>query len=173
MERSNIVRSKGDPVTLLGAEIAVGDKAPDFRMVDSSLRPVTLKDSSGRVRLFSVIPSIDTGICAIQTKTFNTRAQQVSDKVKLFAVSVDLPYAQSRFVEAKRIDKMTMLSDYQDRSFGMNYGTLIKETKLLARSVFIVDETDTVRYIQYVPEMSNEPDYDAALNALRKIISEQ
>jgi thiol peroxidase len=170
IERTGIIRSKGNPMTLSGPELRVGDNAPEFRLVDAALKPVTLGDTSGHVRLFSIVPSIDTSVCAIQTRTFNTRAQQLSDTIRLFGISVDLPYAQRRFVESNRIDRLGMLSDYQERSFGLNWGMLIKESKLLARAVVIVDSDDTVRYIQIVPETSNEPDYMDALNALRKAL---
>lgn len=170
MDRTGIIRTKGIPKTLLGPELRVGDKAPEFRLVDSQLKPVTRGDTTGHVRLFSIVPSIDTSICAIQTKTFNVRAHQLNDDVRLFGISVDLPYAQRRFVESNRIDRLVMLSDYQERSFGLNWGMLIKESKLLARAVVIVDSDDTVRYIQVVPETSNEPDYMAALDALRHVV---
>lgn len=171
IERPNAIRSKGNPMTLLGPELRVGEKAPDFRVVDAVLRPVTLKDTTGVLRLFSVVPSLDTNVCDIQTKTFNARAQQLSDDVKLYTVSMDLPYAQTRYVETKRIDKVKMLSDYKERSFGQNWGLLIKETMLLARSVIILDENDIVQYIQIVPESSHEPNYEEALSALKKVIA--
>ncbi|MCM2272839.1 MAG: thiol peroxidase [candidate division Zixibacteria bacterium] len=169
MERTGIIRGKGKPLTLVGQELKIGLPAPDFRLVDANLNLVTLSDTTGYVRVFSIVPSIDTNICAIQTKTFNVRAQQLADEIKLYGVSVDLPFAQSRFVEAKRIDRLKMLSDYQERSFGMNWGMLVRENKLLARAVVILDKDDTVRYVQLVPETSNEPDYEDALNALRDV----
>lgn len=171
MERPNAVRTKGNPLTLVGPELRVGEKAPDFKVVDSSLKPVTLKDTSGYIRLFSIVSSIDTNVCDVQTKTFNARAHQVADDIKLYTVSMDLPFAQNRFVETKRIDKVKMLSDYQERVFGQNWGMLIKENKLLARGVVILDEHDVVRYVQLVPDTVNEPNYDDALNALKKIVN--
>ncbi len=169
MERAGAIRSKGTPMTLLGPELKVGDKAPDFRVVDAGLHPVTLRDTTGAVRLFSVVPSLDTGVCAIQTKTFNARAHQIAEDVKVYTLSMDLPFAQNRFVEHNHIDRIRTLSDYQDRSFGINWGLLTKENKLLARAVFIVDKNDVIRYIQIVPDTSNEPDYDDALQALKRV----
>lgn len=173
MERPFAIRTKGNPVTLVGPELQVGEKAPDFEVVDGALNPITLKDTSGRYRLFSVVPSIDTNICDIQTKTFNARAHQISDDIKLYTVSMDLPYAQNRYVETKRIDKVTMLSDYKTRSFGNAWGFLQKEKQLLARAVVILDEHDIVRYYQLVPDTSNEPNYEEALGALKKMLVNQ
>lgn len=170
MERPNATQTKGNPVTLVGPELRVGEKAPDFHVVDGALRPVTLKDTSGTYRLFSVVPSIDTNICDIQTKTFNARAHQIADDMAIYTVSMDLPFAQNRYVETKRIDKVRMLSDYKDRSFGNAWGLLQKDNQLLARAVVILDEHDVVRYYQLVPDTSKEPNYEEALSALKKVM---
>ncbi|MGQ9630974.1 MAG: thiol peroxidase [bacterium] len=169
--RKGVVTSKGKAVTLVGPEIKVGDKAPDFRVVDGDLNPVTLNDFRGKVKLISVVPSLDTSVCATQTRRFNEEAAKLGDNVEVLTISVDLPFAQKRWCGAEGIDKVKVLSDYQDRSFGQNWGVLIDELKLLARSVFVVDSDDNVKYVEYVKEIGEHPDYDAALEAVRKLAS--
>ena len=170
MERNNVVTFKGNPLTLVGTAIKVGDKAPDFMALDNGLQPVTLKNSAGKIRLISVVPSLDTPLCDLQTVTFNKRAAELSQNVKLYTVSVDLPFAQARFCVARAVDRLQTVSDHRDVSFGTNFGLLIKELRLLARAVVIIDAQDTVRYLQIVPEMTTEPDYEEALNALRQVV---
>jgi len=170
MERKDVVTFKGNPLTLVGTALKVGDTAPDFSVLDNSMQPVTLKSSTGKVRLFSVVPSLDTPVCDIQTVTFNKRAAELSQNVKLYTVSADLPFAQTRYCAAKAVDRIQTVSDHRDVSFGSNYGLLIKELRLLARSVVIVDSHDVVRYVQIVPEMTTEPNYEDALTALKKIV---
>lgn len=170
MERNNVVTFKGNPLTLVGTVIRVGDKAPDFMALDNGLQPVTLKNSAGKIRLISVVPSLDTPVCDLQTVTFNKRAAELSQNVKLYTVSVDLPFAQARFCVARAVDRLQTVSDHRDVSFGTNFGLLIKELRLLARAVVIIDAQDTVRYLQIVPEMTTEPDYEEALNALRRVV---
>jgi len=170
MERKDIVTFKGNPLTLVGPALKVGDKAPDFNVLDNGMQPVTLKSSAGKVRLFSVVPSLDTPVCDIQTVTFNKRAAELSENVKLYTVSVDLPFAQTRYCAAKAVDRIQTVSDHRDVSFGTGYGLLIKELRLLARAVVIVDAHDVVRYLQIVPEMTTEPNYEDALAALKKIV---
>ncbi|GAB4260124.1 MAG: thiol peroxidase [Deferrisomatales bacterium] len=165
-ERPGVVTLKGNPVTLLGPELRPGDRAPDFTVVDGSLQPVRLGDFAGKVKLISVVPSLDTPICELQTKRFHEEAARLPDEVAVLTVSVDLPFAQSRFCTTHGIDKIRVLSDYKDTSFGLAYGVLIKEVRLLARAIFIVDADDAVRYVQLVPEVSQHPDYEAALAAL-------
>lgn len=163
-ERAGAVTFKGNPLTLLGREVKVGDKAPDFKVVDTGLQAVTLADTAGATRIFVAVPSLDTPVCDLETRRFNEEAAKLGD-VKVYVVSLDLPFAQKRWCGAAGVKNVQMLSDYQDRSFGENYGVLIKELKLLARSVFVVDKHDTVTYVEVVPEVTNEPNYDAALKA--------
>ncbi|HLU47533.1 MAG TPA: thiol peroxidase [Planctomycetota bacterium] len=165
-ERTGIVTMKGNPVTLIGPELKPGAKAPEFRVVDGSLQPVTLASTSGKVRLISVVPSLDTPVCSTQTKTFNAKLSSLPSDVEVLTISVDLPFAQKRFCGAENVSIRT-LSDYQDRSFGENWGVLIKELKLLARSVFVVDRNDTIAYVEIVPEVTSEPNYDRAIEAAK------
>ena len=169
-QKKGLVTAKGNPLTLLGKELKVGDKAPDFQVVDNSLSPVKLTDFTGKVVLLSVTPSIDTGICDLQAKRFNRMATEVSDDVVILSISVDLPFALARWCGATGSDKIKTLSDYQDWNFGLQYGVLIKETRLLARSVWIVDKNGVIQYIQIVPEMPTEPDYEDAFGALKKLV---
>jgi thiol peroxidase len=169
MERKNVITMSGNPVTLLGPELKVGDKAPDFTLLDNSLKPVRLSDSRGHMRLLSVVPSLDTKVCDIQTVTFNKKAAEMPGDVTLYTISVDLPFAQARYCAAKAVDKLQTLSDHRDVSFGLAYGLLIKEFRLLARAVLVIDKDDTIRYVQLVKEVGTEPDYESALDALRKI----
>ena len=168
-ERKGVVSLKGNPVTLLGPEIKVGEKAPDFRVVDNGLAPVTLGDFKGKIKIVSAVPSLDTPICDMETRKFNQEAAKLPGNVVVLTISVDLPFAQKRWCAAAGVDKVKTLSDYQDRSFGEAYGVLIKEVKLLSRSLFLIDADDTVRYIQHVKEVSTEPDYEAVLKALKGI----
>ncbi|MFD2627875.1 thiol peroxidase [Oceanobacillus kapialis] len=156
-----------DPVTLIGKEVKVGDKAPEFTVLSNDLKPVSLSDYDGKVKLISVVPSIDTGVCADQTKRFNDEADKIGN-VKVLTVSMDLPFAQKRWVNKHEINSLDTLSDHRDADFGKNYGVLIEELRLLARSIFVVDANNNVTYVEYVSEVSNHPDYDAALDAARK-----
>ena len=158
---------KGNPVTLLGNEVKVGDKAPDFKVLANNLSEVTLADSKGQVRLISVVPSIDTGVCDAQTRRFNEEAAKL-DNVKILTVSVDLPFAQSRWCAAAGIENVQTVSDHRELSFGEAYGVAIKELRLLARAVFVVDSNDTVTYVEYVSEATNHPDYEAAVEAAKQ-----
>ncbi len=169
-ERQGIVTFRGNPLTLLGPDLQVGEKAPDFRAVDTDLNPVTLQDFSGKVLLISVTPSLDTPVCDAQGKKFNEIAANLSEDVVVINISVDLPFAQRRWCGVNNIDRIKVISDYQERDFGLKYGVLIKELKLLARSVWIVDKDGVIRYKQIVPEVTNEPDYDAAITALKEIV---
>jgi thiol peroxidase len=165
-ERAGVVTFKGNPLTLLGREVKVGDKAPDFKVVDNGLQAVTLADTAGTTRIFVAVPSLDTPVCDMETRRFNEEAAKLGD-VKVYVISQDLPFAQKRWCGAAGVENVQTLSDYQERSFGENYGVLIKELKLLARSVFVVDKSDTVTYVEIVPELTNEPNYDAALAAAK------
>jgi thiol peroxidase len=169
-ERQGVVTFKGNPVTLLGPALQVGDKAPDFTVVDTTLAPVTLASFAGKIKIISAVPSLDTPVCDTETRRFNQEAAALPDQVALLTVSLDLPFAQKRWCGAAGIDRITVLSDYRERSFGLGYGVVIKELMLLSRSVFVIDATDTIRYIQHVPEVTQEPDYGDILTAVRKLL---
>lgn len=166
VERTGVVTFKGNPVTLLGPEVKVGEQAPDFTVLANNLTPVSLADSKGTVRVISVVPSLDTGVCDAQTRRFNEEAAQL-EGVKILTVSVDLPFAQARWCGAAGIDKVQTLSDHRDLSFGQAYGVVIKELRLLSRAVFVVDANDKVVYAQYVPEVTEHPNYEAAIEAAK------
>jgi len=168
-ERNNVVTFKGNPATLLGSDIKVGDTAPEFRVVDNSLQAVTLASNLGKVQLITVVPSIDTPVCDTMTRKFNEKAAQFPESVVVLTVSVDLPFAQKRWCGNAGIEKIQTLSDYQDRSFGLSYGLLLKELKLLARAVYVIDKDGKVAYREIVKEVTSEPDYDAALAAAIKL----
>ena len=169
-ERTGVITFKGNSMTLLGPALKVGDKAPDFSVVDNSLAPVTLSSSAGKIRVISAVPSLDTPVCDTETRRFNQEAASLPDSVVVLTVSLDLPFAQRRWCGAAGIERVTTLSDYRDRSFGQNYGVLIKELLLLSRCIFIVDATDTIRYIQQVPEVTQEPDYSAVIAAVKELL---
>jgi thiol peroxidase len=169
-ERSGITGFHGSPVTLLGPGLQPGDRAPDFRVVDNDLATVTLADFRGKIKIICTVPSLDTPVCATEARRFNREAAQLDSDIVVLIVSVDLPFAQSRWCAAKAIDRLHILSDYQERSLGLAYGVLIKERQLLARSVFVVDQADTIRYIQLVAELTEEPDYATALEAAKGLL---
>ncbi|MGM0838119.1 MAG: thiol peroxidase [Bacillota bacterium] len=160
------VTFKGNKMTLVGSEVKVGDKAPNFSVLANDLTAVTLEDSKGFKRLISVVPSIDTGVCDAQTRRFNEEASKL-DNVKVITVSMDLPFAQKRWCAASGLDNVQVVSDHRDASFGEAYGVLMQELRLLARSTFVVDSNDTVTYVEYVGEGTDHPDYDAAIEALK------
>jgi len=166
-EKTGRIAFMGNPLTLLGPEIKAGDKAPDFRVVDNELQPVTLADFKGKIKVISAVPSLDTPVCDMETRRFNQEASKLPDNVAILTISMDLPFAQKRWCGAAGIDKVKTLSDYQERSFAQAYGILIKELKLLARCIFIVDADDTVRYVQLVREVTHEPDYAAVLDVVK------
>ena len=169
-ERQGVVTMKGNPITLVGPEIKVGDTAPDFTVVANDLSEVTLASSAGKARLISVVPSIDTPVCDQQTRRFNEEASNLPGGIDVLTISVDLPFAQKRFCGAADIDKITPLSDHRDTSFGTAYGTLIKELRLLARAIFVVDKDDKVVHAEYVGEVTEHPDYDAAITAAKNCV---
>lgn len=166
-ERTGLITFKGKPMTLVGNPVAVGEQAPDFQVVDTSLQPVSLADSAGKIRLLTVVPSIDTPVCDSMTRTFNQDAANLPDNVVVYTISLDLPFAQKRWCGNAGIDKVQTLSDYQTRSFADQYGLLIKELMLLTRAVLVIDATDRIRYLEIVPEVTAEPDYAAALSAVQ------
>ncbi|MBA4537957.1 thiol peroxidase [Bacillus aquiflavi] len=160
------VTFKNNPVTLLGNEIKVGDKAPHFKVLANDLSVVTLDDTKGQVRLISVVPSLDTGVCDAQTRRFNEEVNNLGN-VKVLTISVDLPFAQKRWCGANGIENVQTLSDHREISFGEAYGVHMKELRLLARAVFVVDSNDTVTYVEYVSEGTNHPNYEAAIEAAK------
>ena len=167
-ERQGVVTFKGNPMTLIGPEIKIGQKAPEFQVLAQDLSPVTLASSRGKTRLISVVTSLDTGICDTQTKRFNEEAAKLPN-VAILTISADLPFAQKRWCGAAGIDKVQVLSDHKEASFGTAYGVLIKELRLLSRAIFVLDASDTVRYVEYIPEVASHPNYDAALQAARQL----
>ena len=169
-ERQGVITFKGNPMTLVGQPVKAGDAAPDFRVVDNALQAVTLASSAGKIRLITVVPSLDTPVCDTMTRTFNQDAAKLPGNVVVYAVSLDLPFAQKRWCGNAGIDRVQTLSDYQDRAFVLNYGLLIKELKLAARAVLVIDASDRVSYLQIVPEVTSEPDYNAALDAVKVLL---
>jgi thioredoxin-dependent peroxiredoxin len=169
-ERQGAFTIKGQPVTLVGPELKAGDRAPDFHVVDSAFNPVDLAATGSRWRLFSVIPSVDTGICSAQTKRWSDESAKFEDRVAFYSFSRDLPFATKRFCADSGADKITTLSDHMDGNFGKSYGVFVKERGFLSRALFIVDPQGVVRYTQYVPEMATHPDYDAAIAALKELV---
>ena len=158
---------KQNPMTLVGNEVRVGDTAPDFTVLANDLSPVTLQNSKGKTRLISVVPSLDTGTCDTQTRTFNERAAELGDDVVILTISNDLPFAQKRWCAAAGIDSVQTLSDHRDLSFGKAYGVAIEELRLLTRSIFVVDKNDNVTYVEYVPEATDHPNYEKAIEAVK------
>ena len=167
-ERQNAVTLKGNPFTLIGPELKSGQRAPDFELVGADLKPVTLQDTAGKVRVFSVVPSLDTPVCDTMTRRFNTEAAGLPD-VRIYTVSMDLPFAQSRWCAAAGVDNLVMLSDHRSGSFGERYGTLVKELRLESRAIFVVDEEGVIQHVEYVGEIADQPDYETALACVREL----
>jgi thiol peroxidase len=161
---------KGSELTLQGNDIEVGDKAPDFEVLDNNLSTVKLSDYTGKVVIISSLPSLDTPVCDIQTRKFNEEAAKLSADAVVLTISMDLPFAQKRWCGAAGVDNVRTLSDHRDASFAKAFGVLIKELRLLARAVFVVDAAGTVRYARIVDELTHEPDYEAALDAARALL---
>lgn len=173
MERTGMVTMAGNPVTLVGTPIKIGDKAPDFTALTKDLQPVSLRDFKGKIVVISAAPSIDTPVCDLQATRFNQEAASLPDTVQIINITVDLPFALSRFCAAKGIDKILTISDHRELSFGTAYGVVVKEFRLLARSVFIIDKTGIVRYIELVPDITNHPNYEKALAEIKKLLQER
>jgi len=169
-KRDNVVTMKGNPLTLLGPEITAGMAAPDFSVVDTDLGPVSLSNFKGKVVIVSAVPSLDTPVCDMETRRFNQEAQNLGDKVKVLTVSMDLPFAQKRWCGNAGVENVQTVSDYQTASFGQAYGVLIDGLRLLARAIFVIDAGGKVAYVQIVPELTHEPDYDAVLGAVKKLM---
>lgn len=158
------------PKTLIGPALKPGDPAPDFTLLNAKLKPVSTADLAGKPMLISVVPALDTGVCSKQTVRFNQEAVDLSDRVTFLTVSADLPFAQARWCGANEVSTIQVLSDHRDMSFGSAYGTHVKELRFESRAVFVVDASGVVRYAEYVPKAGQEPDYDAALEALNHIL---
>ncbi len=168
-KRANAVTFKGNPLTLIGPQLKVGDKAPDFACATTSLELLTLAKTPSKTRLLSVVPSLDTPVCSEQTRKFEQAIASLKDKLASYTISLDSPFAQKRFCSAENISTMQTLSDTHDHSFGQNYGVLIEglPIPLLSRAVFVVDKTGKITYVEYVPEVTSHPNYDKALEALK------
>jgi thiol peroxidase len=160
---------RGNPLTLIGNEVKVGEMAPDFVVLDNNLSPIKFSSFRGKTCILSSVPSLDTPVCDIETRKFNEEAARLGSDVTILTISMDLPFAQKRWCAAGGVDKVQTFSDHRDASFGSSYGVLIKELRLLARAVFLLDRKGTLQYIQLVKEVTNEPDYAAVLNALKKL----
>ena len=169
-ERDGIVTMKGNPITLMGTEPQVGDKAPDFVAIDNDLNPVSFDSFRGKVCIVSSVPSLDTPVCDMETRRFNDEAGRLGDDVEILTISMDLPFAQKRWCGAAGVDRVQTLSDHLDAAFGQAYGVLIKGLRLLARAVFVVDKEGTIRYKELVKEIASEPDYDSVLTAVKELV---
>jgi thiol peroxidase len=169
-ERDGLVTMKGNPLTLMGTELQVGDQAPDFVAMDNDLNPVSFDSFRGKVCIISSVPSLDTPVCDMETRRFNDEAGRLGDDVEILTISMDLPFAQKRWCGAAGVDKVQTLSDHRDAAFGQAYGVLIKGLRLLARAVFVVDKEGTIRYIELVKEIASEPDYDSVLTAVKDLV---
>lgn len=159
----------GKPMTLVGKHLAAGDRAPLFEVIDQNLQSVSLTQYKDKTVVISVFPSVDTSVCALQNIRFNREATKLGGDVVILSLSVDLPFAQKRFCAAENIDNVYVYSDYRDLDFGMKYGFVIKELRLLSRGVVVIDKKGLIRYIEYVPEVTHEPDYEAALKVVREL----
>jgi thiol peroxidase len=170
MERANAITFKGDPLTLVGNEVQLGRPAPEFTAAANDLSPYTLSDDKGKVIVIASVPSLDTGVCDKETRKFNELAASLGDNVQIVTISMDLPFAQSRWCGAAGVDQVKTVSDYKGVDFGNKYGLLIKELHLLARAIIVVDQQGVVQYYQLVGEVTDEPDYDAVVDAVRKLL---
>ena len=169
-ERTGVVTMRGNSLTLIGKEVKVGDAAPDFVALDNSLAPVKFSSFKGKICVLASVPSLDTPVCDLETRRFNEEAGRLGGDVAFLTISMDLPFAQKRWCGSSGVTKVQTLSDHRDASFGTAYGVLIKELRLLARAVFVVDQNGIVQHAQLVKEIAQEPDYDAVLSALRKLL---
>lgn len=165
--RSNIIKMKGNPLTLCGPEIKVGDNAPDFLVYENIGQTYSLDNFKDKIKIFSVIVSVDTPVCDKQTRKFNEEAVNLGDDIVIVTLSMDLPFALKRYCGSANIDNVKVLSDYKEASFGHAYGLLIDELRLLSRAIIVVDKSNIVRHIEYVEEITQEPNYDSALEVVR------
>lgn len=166
--RNEVVTMGGNPMTLLGKGVKVGDKALDFTVLKDDLTPYSLSEAGDKIKIISVVPSLDTGVCEMQTIRFNEEAAELKDTI-ILTISVDLPFAQKRFCSAHDIDKVLTLSDHKDLDFGKKYGFVMEEVRLLARGILVLDRDNTIKYVEYVPEITTHPDYDKALEAAKAL----
>jgi len=169
MEERQVSKMGGNVITLIGPELRVGDRAPDFTVLDNDLLPKGLDDFQGKIKLISAVPSLDTSVCDLQTRKFNEFAVDLSPEVEVLSISMDLPFAQKRWCNLTGCSRVETLSDHRYANFGENYGILIKELRLLNRSIFLLDKDDNIRYMEIVEENHNQPDYDSAMEALRTL----
>jgi thiol peroxidase len=169
-ERTGIITMQGNPLTLVGKELKTGDTAPDFTVLTNDLTAVGLTEYKGKILIISSVPSLDTPVCDMETRRFNQEAENLGPDVVVLTISMDLPFAQKRWCGAAGVNNVITLSDHRDASFGSAYGVLIKELRLLARYVFVVDKKGVIRYIQAVKELTNEPDYDEVLRAVKELL---
>jgi len=169
-ERDGLVTMKGNPITLIGAELQVGDRAPDFVAIDNDLNSVSFDSFRGKVCILSSVPSLDTPVCDMETRRFNYEAGRLGDNVEIITISMDLPFAQKRWCGAAGVDRVQTLSDHRDAAFGQAYGVLIKGLRLLARAVFVVDKEGTIQYTELVNEIASEPDYDSVMKAVKELV---
>jgi thiol peroxidase len=169
-ERKGLVTMAGKPVTLVGHEVKVGDTAPEVELIAPNLQPVKLSSFRGKVLVLSSVPSLDTSICDLETRHFNLEADKLGPEVAMVTVSMDLPFAQKRWCASAGVSRVQTLSDYKEAAFGLAYGVLMRESRLLARVVFVLDKKHVVQYVQVVPEIGKEPDYNAVLGTVRKLL---
>jgi len=171
MERLGDATFQGQPLTVIGPRLKLGDAAPEFELLANDLTPVRLSESAGKVRLIAAVPSLDTPVCDLEVRTFNKRLDAYLGRVQAYTVSADLPFAQARWCGAAGVRNVQSLSDHRAMSFGDAYGTHIKELRLESRAVFVVDGDGVIHYVEYVKEITNSPDYDAALNAVKSLLA--
>jgi thiol peroxidase len=169
-ERTDIITMHGNPLTLLGQPVAVGEQAPDAMVLANDLSPVKLSDFHGKVLIIATVPSLDTAVCDLETRRFNQEAAKLGDDIRILTISTDLPFAQKRWCGAAGVEHVQTLSDHRETAFGLAYGILIKELRLLARAIFILDRAGTIRYIELVTEQATEPNYDAVLTVARELV---
>ena len=169
-KRTGVVTFAGNPIALMGKEVKVGDKAPAFTLLDNGLGEKTLADYAGKVKVISVVPSLDTGVCDAQTRWFNQNVSKLGENVVVLTVSVDLPFAQKRWCGAAGIDQVETLSDHRDLSFGENYGFILEGLRLLSRGIVVIDKDDVVRYVEYVPEVTSAVNFEAAEAATKALV---
>ncbi|MGQ9707946.1 MAG: thiol peroxidase [bacterium] len=168
-EKTGVVTVQGKPVTLLGKMPKAGERAPDFTVIDNNLQPIDIRRFAGKRLVILSVPSLDTPVCDLETRRFNNEAEKLGDDVVILVISMDLPFAQKRWCGASGVKKVITASDHRDASFGLAYGVLIKELRLLARAIFVIDRAGVIRYVQLVKDVAQEPDYDLALNAVRNL----
>lgn len=169
-ERTGVAAFKGSPITLVGPELKAGEPAPDFVVSKNLLEDASLSDYAGKIKLISVVPSLDTGVCDAQTRRFNSEAAELGDDVVILTISTDLPFAQARWCGAAGIDRVITLSDHKAAAFGQAYGVLIKEFRLDMRSIFVIDKNGNLAYVEYLSEMTEHPNYEAAIAAVKELL---